>query len=232
MTSRDKLPLMPGRISAVIFDMDGLMIDTERPVQVCCRQAAAGLGFDLDTDYYERALVGRGCAESDAALMARFGERFPLDQFKIHFEALWTAHAAAHGIDTKAGLHELLTLLEERHVPIAVATSTHRDEADFCLRTAGLRERFSLLVTGDEVARGKPEPDIYLEAARRIGVAPKQCAALEDSNTGVLAASRAGMLTLMVPDAPRMPSAEAREAAYAVLESLRDAVPLITELLG
>lgn len=182
--------------------------------------------------FYEANLIGRGWTECDAALMERFGLHFPLDQFKKDFDKLWNAHAATHGITTKPGLHEVLAFLEQRRVPLAVATSTHRNEAEFCLRAARLRERFATVVCGDEVVRGKPEPEIYLEAARRIGVDPRMCLALEDSNAGVVAASRAGMITIMVPDPPRVPSAEAQDAAHAVLRSLEDALPLIRALLN
>jgi len=218
-------------IQAVIFDMDGLMLDTERPVQACCQAAADQLGFELDADYYHQALVGRGWAESDAALMARFGENFPLEKFKASFERLWMTHVKTHGIDRKPGVLELLTILQTRRVPVAVATSTHRQEAELFLTVAALRDRFQVVVTGDEVARGKPQPDIYLEAARRLRVPPDACIALEDSNAGVLAASQAGMLTLMVPDAGRMPSPEARGAAYAVCDSLIQAAMVIGKLL-
>jgi HAD superfamily hydrolase (TIGR01509 family) len=218
-------------VQAVVFDMDGLMLDTERPVQACCQAAADRLGFALDADYYHRELVGRGWAESDAALMARFGEAFPLERFKTDFERLWAAHLKRHGIDRKPGLLEVLAMLEARHIPVAVATSTHRHEAEFCLGLAELRERFAVVVTGDEVSQGKPQPDIYLEAAWRLGVPPGACIALEDSNAGVLAASRAGMLTLMVPDAGRLPSPEARRAAHAVCDSLLEASAVIESLL-
>jgi HAD superfamily hydrolase (TIGR01509 family) len=223
------LTAMSSVISAVIFDMDGLMIDTERPVQLCCREAASRLGFDLEAAFYDRELVGRGWVECDAALAAYFGPDFSLDRFHATFGDLWAAHIATHGVAIKPGLIDLLNVLDERQIVKAVATSTHRDEAEKHLRVAGLSAHFPILVTGDEVARGKPEPDIYLEAARRVAVPPSECLALEDSNAGVLAASRAGMVTLMVPDAPRIPSSEARDAAAMVLDSLFEVIPFVSE---
>jgi beta-phosphoglucomutase-like phosphatase (HAD superfamily) len=104
----------------------------------------------------------------------------------------------------------------------AVATSSDADYAAFSLRSAGVAGRFDALVSGDQVARGKPAPDIYLEAARRLGCDPVECVALEDSDVGVLAASAAGMVTLCIPDL-KPPSEEAARAATRVLGSLDEA---------
>jgi HAD superfamily hydrolase (TIGR01509 family) len=223
--------IRPVSIAAVILDMDGLMLDTETPVQVCCQQAAAALGFSLDAEFYERALVGRSWPDSDAALVAHFGRDFPLEDFKKGFRVVWGHHVALHGVTPKPGLREFLAMLESRNLQKAVATSTHEKEADGHLRAAGIRERFSVVVTGDQVERGKPAPDIYLEAARRLQVRPEDCIALEDSNAGVMAATSAGMATLMIPDGDRQPSAEARNRAFSVLASLKEAEALVSSWL-
>ena len=115
-------------------------------------------------------------------------------------------------------------------VAIAVATSTESDDAAFTLRSAGLDARFRVIVTGDQVAHGKPAPDIYLEAARRLQMAPAQCVALEDSEAGIVAARRAGMVPLLIPDGVP-PSPAAANAAFRVLPSLTEAQPLIRSLI-
>jgi HAD superfamily hydrolase (TIGR01509 family) len=143
---------------------------------------------------------------------------------------LWKSRAD-EGITTKAGLLEFLTFAETSGLSIAVATSSDREYTEFTLKRAGLSNRFRVVVTGDEVARGKPAPDIYLEAARRLGLDPTVCAALEDSDAGILAASRAGMIPLLIPDVGH-PSAEAAAAAMAVLASLHDARALLMGLTG
>jgi HAD superfamily hydrolase (TIGR01509 family) len=210
------------RVAAVIFDMDGLMLDTETPVQQCCRDAATGMGFDLDDGFYVSSLLGRGWADCDAALVAHFGPGFSLTEFGARFQAQWSAVLAAGSIAVKPGLPELLTFLRSRRIPTAIATSTHADAAEQSLRAAGVCERFDVFVTGDQVRSGKPHPEIYLTAAARLGVEPGSCVALEDSSPGVLAASRAGMTTLMVPDGGRGATAEAMSAAFQVLPSLHD----------
>ena len=133
----------------------------------------------------------------------------------------------AGGIALKPGLVELLEYLALHEIPAAVATSSDREYAGFSLKAAGLDERrFALVVTGDEVENGKPAPDIYLEALRRLGVKPARSLALEDSDAGILAAARAGMISVLVPDL-KPPSPAAREAAFRVLTSLHEVVPLL-----
>ena len=173
------------QVKAVIFDMDGVIIDTEGPVQWCCQRAAADMGFDLDDEFYVAELVGRGWADCDRALLSRYDQHFSLADFKRRFERLWLEHLRSHAIAIKPGFRELLALLRATSLPIAVATSTHAADAAMSLRAAGVTERFDVFVTGDQVTQGKPHPEIYLTAAARLGVAPTECVALEDSSAGV-----------------------------------------------
>jgi HAD superfamily hydrolase (TIGR01509 family) len=144
--------------------------------------------------------------------------------------AFWRLRVAHTGIPLKPGLLEFLSFVEGQRLPIAVATSSDREYTEFSLRHAGLLERFNIVVTGDQIANGKPAPDIYLEAARRFSVEPHQCAVLEDSDAGILAVSRAGMLPFLIPDL-KPPSEEATSAAFRVLRSLHEAQHCIFMLL-
>jgi beta-phosphoglucomutase-like phosphatase (HAD superfamily) len=120
-----------------------------------------------------------------------------------------------------------LEYLCDRQIPAAVATSSDHQYANFSLKAAGLEPgAFVQLVTGEQVAKGKPSPDIYMEAARRLGIHPKRCLALEDSDAGILSASAAGMIAVMVPDL-KPPSPEASQAAFRVLTSLHEVIPLL-----
>jgi len=148
----------------------------------------------------------------------------------VRWPELWQAAVAANGIQQKPGLLEILTFADAQRLPIAVATSSEADYAAFSLRHAALEGRFTVIVTRDQVAHGKPAPDIYLEAARRLQVDPAACVALEDSEAGILAASRAGMRALLILDGTP-PSDAAVRAAFRVVASLHDARDLVAGLL-
>jgi beta-phosphoglucomutase len=215
--------------AAVVFDMDGLMLDTEPLYKLAWQGASAELGYPLEDRFYAR-FVGRSTTDCESLLMTQFGSGFPLDDFRGRWPQWWRAEVVARGIQPKPGLQELLTFLQERRLPMAVATSSETDYATFSLRHAGLEGRFEIVVTGEQVSCGKPAPDIYLEAARRLQVNPADCIALEDSEAGTLAATRAGMRALLIPDGSP-PSDAAVRAAFRVLASLRDARVVIADLI-
>jgi HAD superfamily hydrolase (TIGR01509 family) len=218
------------QIEAVVFDMDGLMLDTEPLYKAAWQRASADLGHELDDLSYVK-LVGRPTPDCEAALLAQFGSGFPLDRFRARWPELWQAGVAETGIAAKPGLFELLEFLDDHGVPRAVATSSEADYAEFSLRRAGLDGRFSVVVTGDQIQRGKPAPDIYAEAAARLGVKPERCVALEDSEAGILAAAAAGMIAVLIPDwAP--PSEVAVRAAFRVLASLTEVPTLLEPFVG
>ena len=217
-------------IRAVVLDMDGLMLDTEPIYKSAWQQAAAELGFDLDDQWYSR-LIGRPNPDCERELMHRFGSEFPMSRFKARWPKLWQSSVNAQGIPTKTGLLALLSFVEEHALLSAVATSSDGAYTEFSLRSAGLVDRFKAVVTGDQITRGKPAPDIYLEAAQRLGLEPTECVALEDSDAGVLAASAAGMVTLCIPDL-KPPSQAAAHAASCVLGSLDEARERIGAMLA
>lgn len=118
-------------------------------------------------------------------MLNHFGPQFPLAVFRSGWAELWDAQAARHGIATKPGLAEFLVFLEERQLPVAIATSSDRSYTETSLTRAGLDGRFKVIVTGDQVAKGKPAPDIYLEAARCLRVNPPECVALAQRHIGL-----------------------------------------------
>ncbi len=213
------------RRAAVILDMDGLLLDTEPIYREASRAAAAELGHAIDDALYA-ALVGRGVAEVEAALYAALGPQFPMSRFRERWQVHWRRIVDSDGIRLKAGVLDLLEALQAAAVPFAVATSTHAARARACLEVAGVGARLRHLLCGDQVARGKPAPDIYLAAAALLEVTPRSCVALEDSEAGVLAAAAAGMRTVLVPDlGPPTPAAAA--AAWRIVPSLVEARPLV-----
>jgi HAD superfamily hydrolase (TIGR01509 family) len=218
-----------GRVAAVVFDMDGLMLDTELLYKAAWQEAAAELGYALDDATYCR-FIGRTTDDAERELARHFGPTFPGDRFHERWPAAWRHHAEG-GIPTKPGLPELLAYLDDAGIPFAVATSSDADYAEFSLERAGLAARIGIIVTADDVALGKPAPDLYLEAARRLAVPPSTCVALEDSDAGVISAHHATMLTLMIPDL-KPPSDEAAALAFRILGSLHEARGVLADLVA
>jgi beta-phosphoglucomutase-like phosphatase (HAD superfamily) len=210
--------------------MDGLMLDTEPVYKRSWQQACAELGFHLSDQDYE-PYIGRPTGDCEPELAAWFGPSFPLEQFRVRWPELWESVIRENGVAQKSGLEALLGFLESQNVPKAVATSTASEDTKFTLRSGGVDPaRFSAIVTRDQVPNGKPAPDLYLEAARRLGADPTQCIALEDSDAGTLSAAAAGMRAICVPDL-KQPSEAARKAAWRVAPSLNEARTEIASLL-
>ncbi|MDB5445590.1 MAG: hydrolase, haloacid dehalogenase-like family [Phenylobacterium sp.] len=189
---------LPRSVKAVVFDMDGLLVDTEQVVFEAMRAAAHGIGEEMPFELFKR-LVGLPGFVSDAIVLEHFGEGFDLAGWRTrvshHFDEI--AHA---GIALKAGVVELLDVLDARALPRAIATSSTRAAVEHSLGQHGLVERFGAVISRELQTRHKPDPDPFLKAALAIGVAPQDCLALEDSHNGVRAAAAAGMMTVMVPD--------------------------------
>jgi HAD superfamily hydrolase (TIGR01509 family) len=216
------------RPAAVIFDMDGLLLDTEPLAARAWTDAAAALGVDFD-DALALAMVGRNFGDCAAMVRARYGTGYPVDALLDHWHAAYDAIVARDGLRVKPGAVELIDWLERNAIPRAVATSTRRERARAKLVDAALLPRFRDVVGGDEVARGKPEPDIYVEAARRLGVLAAECVALEDSEPGVRAALAAGMRPIMVPDL-HAPPGDLIALDLLVLPSLHEVLDHLTML--
>jgi HAD superfamily hydrolase (TIGR01509 family) len=208
------------RPAAVIFDMDGLMLDTEPLAARAWGEAATALGVDFDMSL-ARAMIGRNFADCATMLRARYAAPYPVDALLGSWHAAYDAIVEREGLALKPGLHPLLEWLEANAIPRAVATSTRRERARAKLERTSLLPRFHDIVGGDEVARGKPAPDIYVEAARRLGTDVAYCVALEDSEPGIRAALAAGMSPIMVPDL-HPPSPELVALDVVVLPSLHD----------
>jgi HAD superfamily hydrolase (TIGR01509 family) len=189
---------LPAPFEAAIFDMDGLLLDTERLYREAIVGAAAGLGFDFPDTFYQK-MIGVADKECQAMVASHFGPEFPMAQYlrecSDRLRQLFVA-----GVPVKPGATELLAELAHRAIPTALATSTNRATAVHQLHEAGLYQYFKVIVTREEVTRGKPYPDLFLKAARDLGVSPQSCVVLEDSYNGIRAAHAAGTMPVMVPD--------------------------------
>ncbi|QUV87217.1 HAD family phosphatase [Chloracidobacterium sp. S] len=160
--------------AAVIFDMDGLLIDTETLYCQSWQRAAADCGFVITPHFYER-LVGRSRADALQIVLEHFGDQVPMPDFHervLHYETVCFAEAP---IPVKPGAWDMIAAVDAHALPKALATSTHRPAARQRLVRTGLDRHFHITVTGDEVQRPKPAPDIYLAACERLGVSPGMC---------------------------------------------------------
>jgi HAD superfamily hydrolase (TIGR01509 family) len=214
-------------IQAIIFDMDGLMLDTERLAQAAWQRAGAELGYDLPDEIYLLA-VGRTAQATEEIFRGHFGADSPFAEIYARKQQYYHDAIEQGLVPLKAGLLELLDLIDELGLPKAVATSTARPLAEQKLRATGLLNRFPFIVCGNEVPNGKPAPDIFLAAAAKLEIAPAHCLVLEDSPAGIRAAHAAGMRAVHIPDLVPS-SAEIAALAFHVAADLH-AVPALVGL--
>ncbi|HOO89803.1 MAG TPA: HAD family phosphatase [Syntrophales bacterium] len=186
-------------ISAVIFDMDGLMFDTERIAIEAWQRAGRTYHCEIPEALIIQS-IGRDVHDTRMLYEQALGSTFDFDCARALRIRYTDDIIEQRGIPLKKGLLELLDLLENHVVLTAVATSTERSRAEVLLEKARLSVRFDAVVYGDEVPHGKPAPDIFLLAADRLRVKPQQCIVLEDSNSGILSAAKAKMRPFMIPD--------------------------------
>jgi HAD superfamily hydrolase (TIGR01509 family) len=208
--------------------MDGTLIDTEPLAARAWSDAASMLGLAFDPSLPDR-MIGRTFADCRALVIERHGDDYPTDRLMSGWHAAYDGIVEREGLVLKDGVLELFAWLDAEGIPRAVATSTRRDRAHAKLDRTGLASRVDALVGGDDVARGKPAPDIFLAASLRLGVAPSACVVLEDSDAGVLGAIAAGMAPIMVPDL-LPPSPEVLRANPLVVESLLHALEHLSSL--
>lgn len=187
------------KISAFLFDMDGTLIDTECYYRRCWPAALKEFGYTM-TD--EQALLMRSLGRPYAPKLLQewFGDALDYWQVRDRRKAIMEEMIAREGIRVKPGAVELLTCLNERGIARAVVTATDAERAERYLKQVGLEPYFDAVIGATSVERGKPAPDIYEYACGRLGRAPEECVAVEDSPNGVRSAYGAGMRVIMVPD--------------------------------
>jgi HAD superfamily hydrolase (TIGR01509 family) len=209
-------------VAAVIFDMDGVIVDTEQVWDEVREELVADWGgrsvpgaqqammgmSSVEWSRYMHDELGLAAppAEINAEVVRRMLERYRQD--------LPLIDGAVEAVERLAAVF-----------PLAVASSSNRPLIDAVLATAGLTACFATTVSSEEVPRGKPSPDVYLEAARRLGTAPAQCAAIEDSASGIRAAHAAGMRVLAYPNVHYPPASGALALAAVLLGSLDELTP-------
>lgn len=212
----------PSIIKAVIFDMDGLMFDTERVAAEGWKSAGRQLGFSIDEPQL-RQMRGRTAAAGKQLFKKWYGESISYDEGRKIRTAYLEQYVRDQGTPVKDGLIELFHYLKEQNIPKAIATSSTRETAIWYFERAGLPFDFNQSVCGGEIANGKPAPDVFLKAAEKLGFAPEECLVLEDSFSGVRAGHGAGCHVVMIPDLQE-PDEEIRGMCDAVYGTLGEVV--------
>lgn len=207
----------PNPIRAVIFDMDGTLLDTEAAHRRALADTGMALGWPLN-DELLFSMIGVHREENERMLAAHLGPEFPLERFYADSDALFEAAVEA-GVPLRPGADFLLEHLASVGMKMAVATSTAAPMAQHRLAKAGFLDYFDVIVTRSDVEHPKPHPEPYLLAAQRLGVEPGDCIAVEDSYSGVRSATAAGIATVMVPDL-LPPTEELTLACARILPSL------------
>lgn len=185
---------------AVVFDMDGVMFDSERIVQYSFNKAGEEMGYGLLGDENICFTLGMNRAGRKAYFKEKYGQDFPYDAFQERYSEIYKEYVKRNGLPVKPGLSELLEVLEKKGIPTAVATSSSRENALENLRRAGVLKKFRAVITGDMVKEAKPDPEIYQKACACLDIEPGRAMALEDAPKGIIAAKRAGMYAVFVPD--------------------------------
>lgn len=206
------------KLEAVIFDMDGVIFDSERLYLESCIQA--GKKYHLkDIESVCKDVIGLTFQKTKESFFQAYGEDFPCEEFWKSAQEI-ARDKINHGeMIMKSGVKELLIYLSENRIPTALASSTVTSKVRQHLEQAGIIQYFDEIVCGDTVSQGKPSPEIYLKTAELLGKSPEKCFALEDSFNGIRSAYNAGMAVIMIPDILQ-PTEEIKSVVNAVLPSL------------
>lgn len=212
---------------AVIFDMDGVIFDSERATYLCWKKVAEDHGLPHMDEVY-RKCIGVTVEATKQICKEAYGEDFPFDRFDKEASLLYHERYDGGRLPVKEGAREILSYLKERGIPVALASSTREERVKKQLQEAELLGYFDVVVGGERVQKSKPAPDIFLFAAKQFGIPPHDCVVIEDSFNGILAADAAGMVPIMVPDMLE-PDDRIRDKCRAVCRSLTEVREKIAE---
>lgn len=228
MLNADKYASAKHNIRGVLFDMDGLVLDTEKLYTRFWQEAANCLGYPMTK---EQALGMRSMnhTEGEARMKSYFGPDTPYREIRSKRIELMDAFVEKEGVYLKPGIHELLEYLKKHGIRTSIATSSPMERTEKYLASVHMENSFDKIVTGYMVKKGKPEPDIYIYAASQLGLQPQDCLALEDSPSGLTAAYRAGCLPVMIPDQDQ-PDEEIKKLLFAKVERLDLVIELIEKI--
>lgn len=213
-------------LKAVLFDMDGLIFDTESIYKQSWQYAATEQGLTITDDFYQQ-FIGVQDPECERILADHFQDAIDMPRYKAvrdeHFHNLRN-----QGIALKPGFDALFYAIKQHGLLTAIVTSSHLPEVKHNFADSEYLAQFDLVITAEDVERGKPNPDCYQMAYRHLGVDAKQCLVLEDSNNGIKAALAAKCQAVMIPDL--LPPLLGLEDKVIIKASLEEVIPLLSQL--
>lgn len=212
------------KIQGVIFDMDGLMFDTERLAIWSIKELGKRCGTDFLSGMPD--LMGVNARVSERAYKKRFGEDFDYWKYRKMRQELVDQYIREHGMPKKPGLDEILNFLEKNHIPMALGTSCEESVVKGYLDLAGIESFFSVVICGNMVKKSKPDPEVFQKAAEGLGVKPGNILVLEDSYHGIRAAHAGGFISCMVPDLQPL-TEEMKKLSQWQVKDLSQVIPLI-----
>lgn len=214
-------------IKAFIFDMDGLILDTERIAFRSYKEALKEYGYDF-TEAFFLTLVGTNVKLTKELCLNRYGSWFPFDLLHENHNKITDNYIKENGVPLKEGVNELIDYLKENDYKIALATSSDREKAEYLLESVKIKDKFDYIICGNDIVNSKPNPEIFLKVAESLKVEPKECVVIEDSKAGVQAAVNAGMKAINVPDMKK-PDNEVKSMAFKIFNSLLDVKEYISK---
>ena len=215
-------------IKAIIFDMDGLMIDSERVTFECYQERLKDMNLTMDEEFY-KTLLGKPIKGIYQRFYDVYGNDFPIENVIQDVHQLMAERFETEGVPVKKGLVELLHYLKDNNYKTIVATSSNRDRVDKILAQAKITEFFDDSICGDEVTKGKPNPEVFLKSCQKLGVNVDEAIVLEDSEAGIQASYDANIKVICIPDM-KYPEKQYEEKTFKILKHLTEVTAYLKSL--
>ena len=215
-------------IKAIIFDMDGLMIDSERVTFECYQERLKDMNLTMDEEFY-KTLLGKPIKGIYQRFYDVYGNDFPIENVIQDVHQLMAERFETEGVPVKKGLVELLHYLKDNNYKTIVATSSNRDRVDKILAQANITEFFDDSICGDEVTKGKPNPEVFLKSCQKLGVNVDEAIVLEDSEAGIQASYDANIKVICIPDM-KYPEKQYEEKTFKILKDLTEVTAYLKSL--
>jgi HAD superfamily hydrolase (TIGR01509 family) len=207
-------------IKLVISDMDGVMFDTERLAYKIWKELGRKYNYEINKSIYKKT-IGLNSKKAKQIYREHFGDSFPHEEMLTKERKIMRNHILSKGAPLKEGLYELLDYIKSKKLKIALVTSSGKKKTELLLDLSDTKKYFDVITCGDEITSGKPDPEIFIRTAQKVGCLPENCMVLEDSENGIRAAYRAGMLPVMIPDISE-PEEEIKEMLFKKFSSLKE----------